>query len=186
MKWNLVFFIRTLPKLIMINYLSSKSLESNRIIESVREKYHITPQRFFTISENKKKNQNTIRLQDLLVEIQENKKIIPPYHVYSRFHYQLLYPRFQQFLSYSDYCLMEERLSDVLRAYLLDAKSSLFVLEDPYWFYDDSLISYFTLEEKKGVERNLIVDLDIKPSLEIQPNAEKRYFVWTINSHPYL
>ena len=90
------------------------------------------------------------------------------------------------FRSYSDYCLMEERLSDVLRAYLLDAKPSLFVLEDPYWFYDDSLISYFTLEEKKGVERNLIVDLDIKPSLEILPNAEKRYFVWTINSHPYL
>ena len=185
MKWNLVFFINTLPKLIMINYLSSKSLESDRIIEGVREQYHITPQRLFTISETKK-NPNTIRLQDLVVDLQENKKIIPKYHVYSRFHYQLLYPRFQQFLSYPDYCLLEERLSDVLRSYLIDSKPSLFVMEDPYWFYDDSLISYFTLEEKKSVERNLIVDLDVAPSLQILPNAEKQFFLWTTNSHPYL
>jgi hypothetical protein len=94
------------------------------------------------------------------------KEVIPmfhgltPYH-YKRFSESLLRDR----LSYRKFCVLEEKMADIVFSYLGDTKHHWIIYMDPMFLYLDSIKSYGTTQEIKRT-------LWVTPSVEIgNPDA---------------
>lgn len=70
--------------------------------------------------------------------------------------------RTEKQISYQDYCEMEHRLSDILRAWAMDSRTHvryIVIFDSPHWLHDESLVSYRTVEERHQIHRFQIVDV---------------------------
>lgn len=127
----------------------------------------------------------TISLEHIVKNKIQNKNIIPIYHVYSKFHYQIIFNRFKDFLNYNEYCLLEESIANIITAYLNSDQKFLFIFENENWLNDESILSYLTNEEKNKIDRYIIRNLDVYPQLQIIPQCKKIYF-WKTSNHPFI
>jgi hypothetical protein len=114
--------------------------------------------------------------------------VIPAFHPLSKFHYHILYARYANKISYNEYCLLEEGLARIIQQYLLDSRPIhyVFYFSDPSWFYDESILSYLTKEERTLLERVLVVNLDAAVELKNTIPFEKIIHVWDKYNHPFI
>ena len=89
-------------------------------------------------------------------------------------------------MEYNQYCLLEEKLSNIIRSYLESRKNYLFVFENENWLQDESIISYYTQEERKHIDRYTIVNLDILPKINTIPPVPHKIFFWNKFNHPHI
>lgn len=121
-----------------------------------------------------------------IMTVVDPQKTVPHFHTYSRFHYQVLFKRFQDVIGYSDYCLLEEQIAKIIEAYIGIDEPRLFIFEDEGWLNDESVMSYFTAGEKERVERYTIRNLDVYPEMNILPSEVKKIYFWDKRNHPFL
>jgi hypothetical protein len=98
--------------------------------------------------------------------------VIPPFHVYSRYHYEHIYrQRYGNLLSYADYCRLEQALSMMLLTISSSSDGGgekAVVFNDPWWMDDESVVSYWTKGERNSIDRLLRIDLDKAISEKIE------------------
>ena len=159
-------------KLILTNVALSNIQESERVLNNMPQVQHCS----------------AYYVPDLYSNIlsQNVDHVIPLHHVMTRFHYEYLYnSRFSDTFSYANYCLFEEKIASIMRAYLLDTRDTctMFVFEDYNWLWSESVFSYFSEQEQASIQRILIADLDVNPSIQVLPDVDKKVFVWNIFQH---
>jgi hypothetical protein len=79
-------------------------------------------------------------------------------------------------------------LARIIQQYLLDSRPIhyVFYFSDPSWFYDESILSYLTKEERTLLERVLVVNLDAAVELKNTIPFEKIIHVWDKYNHPFI
>ena len=85
-----------------------------------------------------------ILLQDLVEDsVHPPPPPIPRYHALSAHHYQRYQESaYREHFSYSQFCVLEERIADIVFLYLNDSRNRWLVLLDPAFLYSDSVKSY--------------------------------------------
>jgi hypothetical protein len=185
-----------LVKVVMVNTVSFpviKHKSSLDIVESIRLLYK--PNIEIDIGYSKEKQTELrgipLSIQEIYRQLPKN-KVVPPFHILTPFHYQKIYPRYSHRISYSDYLLLEEQLSNILLAYIDDTRNYryLFVYKDPNWFHDESILSYTTHDQKRRVVRYYLKDIDLpfdQTYSSVDPIfSEFKLFLWHPFLHPYL
>ena len=104
----------------------------------------------------------TVSLPKLLEEEQNHlTNVFPRFHPFSMFHYQRYSTSpYASKMSYPQFCLLEEKMSDIVFAYLGDQKRQWCIFLSPEFLYSDSIKSY-------GSTETLQKTLWITPSIEI-------------------
>jgi hypothetical protein len=104
----------------------------------------------------------TVSLPKLLEEEQNHlTNVFPRFHPFSMFHYQRYSTSpYASKMSYPQFCLLEEKMSDIVFAYLGDQKRQWCIFLSPEFLYSDSIKSYGSTEVLKKT-------LWITPSIEI-------------------
>ena len=102
-----------------------------------------------------------IHISSILFSESHPKEVIPRFHRLTPYHYQ----RFSESvlrdrLSYSKFCVLEEKMADIVFSYLGDTKHHWIIFLDPTFLYLDSIKSYGTSQE---IQRTLWVT----PSVEV-------------------
>lgn len=183
------------PKIVMTNILPNHYIECKHIIHDRYNKVQIKEiefgQRLSEMEINHGFPSTKISLKKIFennVDENRNKPVIPRFHPYSVFHYQYLYGRYARKMSYSDYCLYEEAIANIILSYAHDSKPThyIFYFSDPSWMYDESLSSYMTLEENQNLEKILFIDLDDKETSLLPLTTTMRYYFWNYYNHPTL
>jgi len=113
---------------------------------------------------------DTPLLHSLALTTSSSSRMMPSYHSFSRYHYEILYKsRYGHVMSYVEYCQLEEKL-----AMMVLERHSILCFDDPWWMDDQSIISYFTKEERSNIKRVLEVDLSqsqtLLPVIRIEPD----------------
>jgi len=113
---------------------------------------------------------------------------IPLFHRFSTYHFQYIYSaRFGRSMTYSEYCLFEESLADVVVACAHDPRPDTlytFLFSDPAWLDSESILSYTTCEEHDKIQRVVVQDLDGEPLSNLEPSIDRRISTWRIENHP--
>ena len=174
------------PKVIMTNLLPRQ--DAFAVIKNLQEEYKISNQNVVFFQE---RPDYTIPLDDAKIltikdMLPRGKTIIPQNHVYSHFHYQYIYSRYEKLIPYHIYCGMEENIALEIRSLLSNHQRNMIVFQDESWFYDESLESYLKEDEKNEIHTCLIVDLDVAPHLNIIPTVNEKRFLWTRGVHSVL
>lgn len=172
------------PKVIMTNLLPRQ--DAFAVIKNLQEEYKISNQNVVFFQERR---DYTIPLDDAKIltikdMLPTGNTIIPQNHVYSHFHYQYIYSRYQNLIPYHIYCGMEENIALEIKSLLSNHQRNMIVFQDESWFYDESLDSYLKEDEKKEIHTCLTVDLDVSPTLI--PESKEKRFLWTRGVHPVL
>jgi hypothetical protein len=104
----------------------------------------------------------TVSLTTLLEEEENNlTNVFPRFHPFSMFHYQRYSTSpYASKISYPQFCLLEEKMSDIVFAYLGDQKRQWRIFLNPEFLYSDSIKSYGSTEALRKT-------LWITPSIEI-------------------
>jgi len=104
----------------------------------------------------------TVSLTTLLEEEENNLiNVFPRFHPLSMFHYQRYSTSpYASKISYPQFCLLEEKMSDIVFAYLGDQKRQWRIFLNPEFLYSDSIKSYGSTEALRKT-------LWITPSIEI-------------------
>lgn len=123
---------------------------------------------------------------DRVMKSVDPQKTVPRFHTYSKFHYQVIFSRFRDVIGYSDYCLLEERIAEIISAYIGAGEPRMFIFEDESWLNEESVTSYFTAGEKERVVRYTIRNLDVYPEMSVLPPDVKKIFFWDVRNHPFL
>jgi hypothetical protein len=102
-----------------------------------------------------------IHISSILFSENHPKEVVPRFHRLTPYHYQ----RFSESvlrdrLSYSKFCVLEEKMADIVFSYLGDTKHHWIIFLDPTFLYLDSIKSYGTSQE---IQRTLWVT----PSVEV-------------------
>jgi len=85
-------------------------------------------------------NYNRILLQDL---VEDTIEPIPRFHQLSAHHYKRYQESaYREYFSYNQFCVLEERVADIVFLYLNDSRHRWIVLLDPTFLYSDSVKSY--------------------------------------------
>jgi hypothetical protein len=165
-------------KIILTNYI--ETIQYNKYINTQnRIEFNI-----LNTYETPLDNAINIYLKNVYEEIKKDGKIIPQYHTFNKFHYQYLYSKYKNQLDYNEYCLLEEKLSDIIFQYIQDNRkiSYIFKFQDKNWLDDNSIISY--IEQKNQIKRIEFIDLDVieEPIFGIKD----KIYLWNIYKHPKL
>jgi hypothetical protein len=175
------------PKILLTNILPQKRVENREILNNL-EKSIFKNHRYYEIyigQELSKEYPESISLKKLHENnVRYQNKIMPLHHPYSQFHFQYVYPRYEHKLSYPDYCLLEESIVKIIKSSLKDTSDRKFVyiFTDKRWFYEESIMSYFSPEERQNIHRLQFLDLDEKIDYPLIP-SEKKIYLWNINHH---
>jgi len=102
-----------------------------------------------------------IHISSILFSESHPKEVIPRFHRLTPYHYQ----RFSESvlrdrLSYSKFCVLEEKMADIVFSYLGDTKHHWIIFLDPTFLYLDSIKSYGTFQE-------ILRTLWVTPSVEV-------------------
>ena len=62
--------------------------------------------------------------------------------------------------------------------------SYLYIFQNEEWLWDESILSFFTTDEKQAVDTTLLVDLDAEPDLH--PRVNHRLFFLDNKGRPIL
>jgi hypothetical protein len=92
-------------------------------------------------------NGYSIFLPDL---VEDTIEPIPRFHQLSAYHYKRYQESaYREYFSYSQFCVLEEHVADIVFLYLNDTRNRWLVLLDPAFLYSDSVRSYGTTEAVK-------------------------------------
>jgi len=155
---------------ILTNLVQNHLPDSIQIIRELSDKYHIEHPML----------SNSFQITNLTG--------FPKYHAFSKFHYEYIYKMMPTTLSYAEFCSKEEQISDIIKSYIYDTRkiNHMVIFDSEEWLYDNSIISYFTNDERKQIERTMIVSLDESPKLSFLPHTEKKLFFWNLSNHPRI
>lgn len=172
------------PKLIMTNLLPRQ--DAFAVIKNLQEEYKIPNQNIVFFQERPDytipvDGAKILTIKDMLPG---KHTIIPQNHVYSHFHYQYIYSRYEKLLPYHIYCGMEDNIANEIKSLLSNSQRSMIVFQDESWFYDESLESYLDADEQEEIYTCLTVDLDASPT--IIPAVKEKRFLWSRGVHPVL
>jgi len=183
------------PLMIMTNLLPRK--DSFQSILALQKKYHIPADRSILLREEHNLPpgldvtlMRQITLDQLMTSHEDKKKdpVIPPFHVYSRFHHDYLYNRYSEIVPYNLYCTVEEDIAKLV-VHLLnepDPDPFLFIVQKQEWFFEESFQSFRTTEEKKKIDTTLMIDLDAHPVLQILPRTNHKLVFWDHKGRPVV
>lgn len=192
------FFLN--PKIYMVNIMPQKELSSAVVIHSMQQKYHIPPEHSLLLQETRELpsflDPSWITPLPLVDLLKPSDSIVPAFHPYSRFHHDYLYRRYAMILPYSTYCTLEENVANYI-LHVMDKQDKLdkpkisktpdpylYIFQNEEWLWDESLLSFFTTEEKQAVDTTLLVDLDAEP--ELHPRVHHRLFFLDNKGRPIL
>jgi hypothetical protein len=187
----LVGFLTTIttPRLFFTNILPRK--DSVSAVVAIQQKYHIPPDHSILLREEHAlppsldtTSVRQVTMEQLLTE--DHKFIMPPFHVYSRFHHDFLYGRYATILPYPNYCGAEEKVAQMVVPLLRGSEPVLLIVQRQEWLYDESWMSFLTSTEKQLIDTTLMVDLDVEPSLPILPRAQHTLLFWNPIGRPIM
>lgn len=173
-------------KMIMINRIDNSQVYVQNI-QNIKNKYNDKPLLELNIYRNNNyetdTNQN-IFIHDIYKNIDVKNKVIPSYHNYDKFHYQYLYNRYSKLINYNEYCLLEEKLSDILIQFLHDERNIRYLIrfDDPLWLNSNSVKSLMTKEEQSQIKTFHFKNLDHDDNDIINPQ-DHNIFLWDIKEH---
>ena len=167
-------------KVILTNVISNK--ESLNSIQQLQQMYKIEDKNILFLQETREKPFSSY-LSITFMDILNNNQIVPSFHTFSKFHHQVIYARYQNLIPYNVYCLIEENLARILLLSLQQPENHMIIFENLEWFYDESILSYLTSEERENVYTCMIVDLDVEPKIQIIPNTIEKRFFWSNSEH---
>jgi len=129
-----------------------------------------------------------------LFEMNEKTKkhVVPLFHIQTRFHYEYIFAsRYSNKITYSQYSLLEEALSDIMIQCINDTRPQffyIFVFGDPIWMNDDSVVSYFTRNELQQMKRYQLIDLENKENVVLRSSRDNivSFFIFDERLHPFL
>lgn len=182
---KLAFFHHLIKSIVMINMVPSNLQTSYQEIERVRSDHHVPDNNVFLLYEMPLDNipiAHKIYISNLLPYKKD--RVIPNYHRYSKFHNQYIYNRYAKMIPYNEYCLMEERVADIIKSYMETKDNYLFIFQNENWLADESVVSYYTQEDRASIDRYFIVDLDSDPTI-VQESSSTIY-IWNKYNHPHL
>jgi hypothetical protein len=183
------------PLMIMTNLLPRK--DSFQSILALQKKYHISAYRSILLREEHNlppgfdiTSMRQVTLDQLKAFHEEKKKdpVIPPFHVYSRFHHDYIYQRYSEIVPYSVYCTVEEDIAKLILHLMNepDPDPFLFIVQKQEWFFEESFQSFLTSEEKKKIDTTLMIDLDARPVLQVLPRANHKLVFWDHKGRPVI
>ena len=201
------------PKIFMVNIMPQKELSSAVVIRSMQQKYHIPPEHSLLLQETRELpsflDPSSITALPLVDLLKPSDSVVPAFHPYSRFHHDYLYRRYAMILPYPTYCTLEENVAkNILRIMDSSDKSDkpnkpdssdksdkpnkpsdisnsyLYIFQNEEWLWDESILSFFTTDEKQAVDTTLLVDLDAEPDLH--PRVNHRLFFLDNKGRPIL
>ena len=182
------------PHVIMTNLLPRA--ESSMTVLALQKKYHIPAERSILLREDRELPSSLdttlvrqLTLDQLVSSHEKGNKddhVIPPFHVYTRFHHDYLYSRYSQIVSYPQYCLAEEDIAQLVVHLIHQPDPFLFIVQKSEWFFDESFQSFLTKEEKKEIDTTLMIDLDAHPHLDILPRTNHRLLFWNRYERPTI
>lgn len=194
------------PKIYMVNIMPQKELFSVVVIRSMQQKYHISPEHSLLLQETRELpsflDPSSITSLPLVDLLKPSDSVVPAFHPYSRFHHDYLYRRYAMILPYSTYCTLEENVAKNILRVMDSSKpdksdksdkpsdssdssdSYLYIFQNEEWLWDESILSFFTTDEKQAVDTTLLVDLDAEPDLH--PRVNHRLFFLDNKGRPIL
>lgn len=169
------------PKVILIG---AREYEKNLLLSAIST---YTPDRT-TIRNIEIDYRKPVSMREMYARSVMRPETIPLFHQFSTYHFQYIYStRFGRSMTYSEYCLFEESVADVVVACAHDRRPDIvytFLFSDPVWLDSESILSYTTSEEHDKIQRVVVQDLDGEALFNIEPSIERRIFTWRIQNHP--
>lgn len=128
----------------------------------------------------------TIRLDDIYHQI-DHQNVIPLYHPQPKIHFYYYYQRYARSLAYNEFCLLEEKMADIMVQLVQDPRPIIYVIyfEDPLWLNDGLLRPYMTKEENNKIITYHYINLD-EPIDGIVCRNHKNRFLWDHYHHPTI
>jgi len=173
-------------KIIMTNTIDNSQVYVQNI-NNIKKRYNDKPLLEINIlrkSNDEIDNGHNIYIHDIYKNIELEKKVIPSYHNYDTFHYQYLYNRYSKLINYNEYCLLEEKLSNIVIQYIQDKRNVRYLIrfDDPFWLNSNSIKSLMTKEEQSKIATFHFKNLDYDSNDIIDPK-DHNIFLWDIKEH---
>lgn len=185
MRFLYYLFLLPPPKLIITNLINKK--DAIPTIQQLQKKFQVSDENTILFQEMGLQqpfdSYTSLTMMDLL---SNDNQVIPKFHTYTPFHHQYIYGRYLDKIPYNEYCLVEEKLANVVVNLIGKEETQMIIFQNTEWLYDESFQSFLTTEENQKIHTCLLVDLDIKPKLEILPHCNEKRFFWGNNQHGFI
>jgi hypothetical protein len=185
MRFLYYLFLLPPPRLIITNLIYKKDAIPS--IQQLQKKFQVSDKNTILFQEMGLQqpfdSYTSLTMMDLL---SDDNQVIPTFHTYTKFHHDYIYGRYLDKIPYNVYCLLEEKLANVAVNLLEKEETQMIIFQNTEWFFDESFQSFLTTEETSKIHTCLLVDLDIKPKLEILPRCNEKRFFWGNNLHGFI